>query len=110
MRVFCILHAIVPNVQNLAKNWLNSQLVRIQSRLDEERPHIDDYADMQDDTMGFIVGDVVVLVNLLRQPDLNGRIGETTGWDEGRRRFQVLVDGATEAKLLKPGNLKMVDW
>ena len=68
--------------------------------------------DAHDDSLDFVVGDAVVLVNLLRQPTLNGQYGEIIGWDDAKCPFQVRVAGGTGVgvKLLMPFNLKLADW
>ena len=67
---------------------------------------------VHDDNIDLIVGDAVVLVNLVKQPELNGKFGEITGWDAAKHRFKVRIAGGLGEvmKLLQPFNLKLADW
>ena len=71
--------------------------------------HVVDVHD-DDDSIDLIVGDAVVLVNLVKQPELNGKFGEITGWDAAKHRFHVRIAGTTDARLLKPHNLQLAEW
>ena len=74
-------------------------------------PTADDHVvDVHDDNIDLIMCDAVVLVNLVKQPELNGKFGEITGWDAAKHRFHVRISGTTDARLLKPHNLHLADW
>ena len=38
--------------------------------------------------------------------EMNGRAGVVTGWDAGRARYAVELEGGARHVALKPGNLK----
>ena len=42
----------------------------------------------------------------LTTADMNGRAGVVTGWDAGRARYAVELEGRARHAALKPGNLK----
>ena len=42
----------------------------------------------------------------LTTAEMNGRAGVVTGWDAGRARYAVELDGRMGHAALKPGNLK----
>ena len=56
------------------------------------------------------VGSRVEVHGLLQQAALNGRQGVVLGWDEGRARHRVRLDGSSsepsEVKSIKPPNLR----
>ena len=47
----------------------------------------------------------VVTVGLIAA-EMNGRAGVVTGWDAGRARYAVQLEGRVRHAALKPGNLK----
>ena len=42
----------------------------------------------------------------LTAAEMNGRAGVVTGWDAGRARYAVQLEGRAGQAALKPGNLK----
>ena len=42
----------------------------------------------------------------LATAEMNGRVGVVTGWDAGRARYAVELEGRARHAALKPGNLK----
>jgi hypothetical protein len=53
------------------------------------------------------IGQHVVLQNLQAHPEMNGKVGKVTSFNQERRRFLVLVEGGGGEKLLKSTNIRM---